>query len=131
MDRIFDRLADLLRQFFHDSESYSWNYRSHYDPDLDDAWDELNEYLKGSSRVRNTTWENYHYYRRSTESISPREELRQDYANLEVPFGAPFSEVKKAYKKLITKYHPDKHTCLLYTSPSPRDLSTSRMPSSA
>ena len=24
-----------------------------------------------------------------------------------------------------------KHTCLLYTSPSPRDLSTSRMPSSA
>ena len=25
----------------------------------------------------------------------------------------------------------DKNTCLLYTSPSPRDLSTSRMPSSA
>ena len=25
----------------------------------------------------------------------------------------------------------DKFTCLLYTSPSPRDLSTSRMPSSA
>ena len=24
-----------------------------------------------------------------------------------------------------------RHTCLLYTSPSPRDLSTSRMPSSA
>ena len=26
---------------------------------------------------------------------------------------------------------PDRRTCLLYTSPSPRDLSTSRMPSSA
>ena len=26
---------------------------------------------------------------------------------------------------------PDFNTCLLYTSPSPRDLSTSRMPSSA
>ena len=26
---------------------------------------------------------------------------------------------------------PDVHVCLLYTSPSPRDLSTSRMPSSA
>ena len=26
---------------------------------------------------------------------------------------------------------PDLHLCLLYTSPSPRDLSTSRMPSSA
>ena len=28
-------------------------------------------------------------------------------------------------------YVPDRYTCLLYTSPSPRDLSTSRMPSSA
>ena len=27
--------------------------------------------------------------------------------------------------------HPNDHVCLLYTSPSPRDLSTSRMPSSA
>ena len=26
---------------------------------------------------------------------------------------------------------PSNHSCLLYTSPSPRDLSTSRMPSSA
>ena len=33
-------------------------------------------------------------------------------------------------EKLITKETDDK-TCLLYTSPSPRDLSTSRMPSSA
>ena len=32
------------------------------------------------------------------------------------------------FKRL--KYEPNK-TCLLYTSPSPRDLSTSRMPSSA
>ena len=28
-------------------------------------------------------------------------------------------------------YPSDKYSCLLYTSPSPRDLSTSRMPSSA
>ena len=30
-----------------------------------------------------------------------------------------------------TYYPKDAWTCLLYTSPSPRDLSTSRMPSSA
>ena len=32
-------------------------------------------------------------------------------------------------KKVLSKQHYD--VCLLYTSPSPRDLSTSRMPSSA
>ena len=30
-----------------------------------------------------------------------------------------------------TTDEPEEETCLLYTSPSPRDLSTSRMPSSA
>ena len=34
-------------------------------------------------------------------------------------------EAAKLYEKELTKF------CLLYTSPSPRDLSTSRMPSSA
>ena len=31
----------------------------------------------------------------------------------------------------VARYGGGVHTCLLYTSPSPRDLSTSRMPSSA
>ena len=39
-------------------------------------------------------------------------------------------DAKKRYRKLIRIFHPDRG-CLLYTSPSPRDLSTSRMPSSA
>ena len=33
--------------------------------------------------------------------------------------------------RLSKKKQNDPNTCLLYTSPSPRDLSTSRMPSSA
>ena len=31
----------------------------------------------------------------------------------------------------VASFAPDAKICLLYTSPSPRDLSTSRMPSSA
>ena len=34
-------------------------------------------------------------------------------------------------RKRLTRYQQDPYRCLLYTSPSPRDLSTSRMPSSA
>ena len=37
---------------------------------------------------------------------------------------------KSVTAKSIMKLNPG-NTCLLYTSPSPRDLSTSRMPSSA
>ena len=33
--------------------------------------------------------------------------------------------------KRYENQHAEIYTCLLYTSPSPRDLSTSRMPSSA
>ena len=51
--------------------------------------------------------------------------------NFELPQGEPVN------LKIITKKSPElldtmRHSCcLLYTSPSPRDLSTSRMPSSA
>ena len=34
-------------------------------------------------------------------------------------------------KVVFSKYHPGKYLCLLYTSPSPRDATLSRMPSSA
>ena len=43
----------------------------------------------------------------------------------------PSPEALRAYREYAEtlRLYPD--TCLLYTSPSPRDLSTSRMPSSA
>ena len=41
----------------------------------------------------------------------------------------PFSELECIYIQIYAAIFPTH--CLLYTSPSPRDLSTSRMPSSA
>lgn len=49
----------------------------------------------GSSRARNP---------------STDEELRRAYAALEVPFGADFATVRKSYRVLMRKYHPDRHT---------------------
>ena len=45
------------------------------------------------------------------------------------PWGTVLSDAGKTQGAAIAP--ADKESCLLYTSPSPRDLSTSRMPSSA
>jgi DnaJ-domain-containing protein 1 len=40
---------------------------------------------------------------------SSDEDLRRAYAALEVPFGADFEAVRKSYRTLMRKYHPDRH----------------------
>ena len=57
------------------------------------------------------------------------EMLRSDWEIFE-KFGQAY--VTTCYPGVVKAWHYHKgQTCLLYTSPSPRDLSTSRMPSSA
>lgn len=36
-------------------------------------------------------------------------EIRRFYANLELPLGATLDEVRAAYRRLMRRYHPDKH----------------------
>lgn len=103
---MLDRIAALLRALFGDAgsggadpaESPAGSGGRPADPDLAAAWDELNGYLggdtpKGGARSRG----------------SPPESLRADYANLEVPFGADGETVRRSYKRLVLRYHPDRH----------------------
>ena len=54
-----------------------------------------------------------------------------EYNNVDVSFNGSELEVYN-YDTGNYEWHDiDSNNCLLYTSPSPRDLSTSRMPSSA
>jgi DnaJ-domain-containing protein 1 len=113
MDQIFNRLANLLRSVFDDdpfdSSTIEETKKRYNDPDLAEAWEELDEYLKtGRSEAGSTNQK-----QRPTETFSSAykqdlEALRKDYSNLEVPFGSPFEEVRKSYKHLLRKYHPDK-----------------------
>lgn len=34
------------------------------------------------------------------------------YANLELPIGAPYRDIKQAYRMLMRKYHPDLHSLI-------------------
>jgi len=117
MPDIFDSIESFFRSLFHESDAYttdSSGRKQYYDPDMQDAWDELEEYLKeGKNKPRKKT---SHSTCGATQS-DPRkqriktlqEALREDYADLKVRFAAPFEEVKKAHKKLLRQYHPDRY----------------------
>ena len=60
--------------------------------------------------------------------------IETNYSSYGSTISSNLSELAKKLNLLEsggTDYHGDHKPCLLYTSPSPRDLSTSRMPSSA
>ena len=117
---MLDRIAALLRSLFADPGSADRPKASGSgpgpsgstrpaDPDLAAAWDELNDYLgedasgSGGGRTRPASSHG------GSRSASPPESLRGDYANLEVPFGADSETVRRSYKRLVLRYHPDRH----------------------
>ncbi len=126
---IIDRIAEFLRDIFGDGDQGSpgpggpgnsargtRSGRS-VDPDLDQAWQELNDFLGpgdrgsagggtgGSRGSRGSAGSG----RSGGAPRHPLEALRQDYANLEVPFPSDIETVRRSYKKLMLRYHPDKH----------------------
>ncbi|HVO37862.1 MAG TPA: J domain-containing protein [Spirochaetia bacterium] len=124
MDGFIDRLAELWRSLFGSEDSSArgpedpghggaGTRRYPGDRDFQEAWEELDEYMRtGSSSARGSREEGG---RRGSErgggrpSRPPDESLRHDYANLEVPFGSDMEKVRASYKRLMMKYHPDKH----------------------
>ena len=107
-----DRLAGFLRNLLGDSSREKSSRSSGYqDPDLRDAWEELDDYLRGGSGERRQAGGRTRGGRQESRGVRPPpdESLRQDYANLEVPFGADIETVRRSYKALMLRYHPDKH----------------------
>lgn len=44
--------------------------------------------------------------------------MREYYANLELPYGSSFEEIKAAYKRMLKQYHPD----VYHQSPEKRQI---------
>ena len=110
---IFDRLGNLIRTILDDDLSGDnagpaiRAGRSHpNDPDMREAWEELENYMSedepSGKRASGPSF--------GSESAGLPEALRKDFRNLEVPFGAPPGDVRRSYKRLMTAFHPDRHS---------------------
>ena len=113
MDRLFDRLGDMLRTVLGEGTGSNTRRARHGrpghtdDPDLAAAWDELEDFLK-SGNAQHATGAGSASSGARRRAEHPREPLRADYATLGVPFDAPMSDVKRAYKRMMQAHHPDR-----------------------
>lgn len=107
---IFDRLGNLIRTIIDDDTTESGFGSSArpgtYDADMRAAWDELESYMNEEEPAADPNAGS----RAHTSSSGIPESLRKDFRNLEVPFGAPLPVVRTSYKKLMTAFHPDRHS---------------------
>jgi hypothetical protein len=118
VEGFIDRLAELLKTLFgSDTENPvdaqgTGTQRSgpqrFVDPDVQAAWEELDEYIRTGTNTSSGRSSRSQGGERERRPRAPDESLRQDYANLEVSFGADIDVVRESYKRLMLKYHPDK-----------------------
>ena len=72
-----------------------------------------------------------HLYARASFGLSPSQWLQKKNNNIDNEIDQMFKKAFQAQKKNVFVQEASDSFCLLYTSPSPRDATLSRMPSSA
>ncbi len=111
MDPLLERFNRLIKSMFVDEDlNINYNKTQNFDneeKDYVEAWQELNDFLDspklGSEKYRKK-------YNTNQIKPAPPDSLKKDYKNLEVPFGSDLDIIKKSYKQLLKKHHPDKNS---------------------
>ncbi|MDR2134588.1 MAG: J domain-containing protein [Treponema sp.] len=118
---IWDRLGGVIKSYLDDRDSGIFGHKKGRfpsgDPDLDAAFEELNDFLEhgraedasGGSRGDAGQAGGTGPRGGGRRPSAPPAELRPDFAELGIPFGASAGECKAAYKKLLKIHHPDRH----------------------
>jgi DnaJ-domain-containing protein 1 len=112
---IFDRLGNLIRTILDDEETTHTSRTGVRDPDEAAAWEELEKYMSQGAGDADFHGNHARAENRTGSFGAPDagtvpQSLRRDFRNLEVPVDAPMDEVRKAYKRLVAAYHPDRHS---------------------
>ena len=104
---IFDRLGNLIRTII-DDEGESAEYAGSFtDPDERAAWEELEAYMRDEQAQTRAETPGGGARTAAPGTMPPA--LKRDFRNLEVPIGAPLADVRASYKRLLARFHPDRH----------------------
>ncbi|MDR1178813.1 MAG: J domain-containing protein [Spirochaetaceae bacterium] len=104
---ILDRLGRVLESRINDGFRRKYGNET-TDPDLEDAYSELNDYLSGRDKAKDSFDQTRRPEQKAPGQPPVPEELKPDFAELGVPFGADKRTCKEAYKKLLKTHHPDR-----------------------
>jgi DnaJ-domain-containing protein 1 len=110
MSDIFNRLGRLARSVIND-------FNNEVDSDYKDAWAELDGFLGTEAHQFE---ENSQQNRNRAQARSEGPNLARDYANLELGPAASNDDIRRQYRKLLVKYHPDKFAA----SPEKQQIAT-------
>jgi DnaJ-domain-containing protein 1 len=114
---IFDRLEEVVKSYLNGGEGGVFSRSWGRDPDLEEAEAELESFLQGGGqgaggrrRAAEAGGRGGGAQSRGPEAPkAPPGELRRDFAELGLPFGAGPEECKAAYRRLLKLHHPDRH----------------------
>ena len=94
-------MIDFIKDFFDCFDAlFKTNKNDNYSFSSQD-WQELEHFLNNKKQNN---------YEKPKKTLNPNEDIMIDYANLNLDFTKNIEVVRKAYKKLVIEYHPDKYS---------------------
>ena len=104
---IIDRISELTRAGLTDLRQRTFGRSNRPLSELSDK--ELEEEIIRRRRERASRGGRRPAEEDRREDNPRRKQIRQYYANLELQPGASLEDVRRAYRELMKKYHPDRH----------------------
>lgn len=118
---ITERLWRLIKSYINDAIDAALDARGYQAKDAEpgDDWEKRYQQYQQQQKNQDDFYQKYERYKQYQQksysgyqgSQQQKQQNNDDakfYGYLELPYGASFEEVKKAYKELMKKYHPDK-----------------------
>ncbi|MDX1903311.1 MAG: DnaJ domain-containing protein [Thermonemataceae bacterium] len=106
---ITERLWNLIKSYINDAIDAALDERGYTKKEQEkkNAYTDFEEQYKKYEKYQKQSSYNYQSNQNNYSSQSKTTDEMKYYKWLELPNGASFEEIKKSYKSLMKKYHPD------------------------